>query len=181
MVSRASRLRKTISGIRVVIARGEAKRIAKAISRLPNCSSDLKIESRCPTRSVARPRCGPGPMRCAYRVCVSAHSSHDPIAQELMCSSPGARGNAARLRRTLSLPRSRVPLLNRSRRCTRLACPFGSLCSRSPGAISRGDARSRTLVGKLVGCLFAPLCVYVFAKAKRTSGKGSDFVSSIQP
>lgn len=36
--------------------------------------------------------------------------------------------------------------VNRSRRCTRTRVPFGSLCSRSPGAIFRwGDAPWRTL------------------------------------
>lgn len=46
------------------------------------------------------------------------------LAQRLRSSSPGALGKEARLRRLLSLLRSRVPLLNRSHRCTRTRVPL---------------------------------------------------------
>jgi hypothetical protein len=57
------------------------------------------------------------------------------LAQRLRSSSPGALGKGARLRRSLSLPLSRVLLLTGLVAALGPACPFGSLCSRSPGAI----------------------------------------------
>lgn len=45
----------------------------------------------------------------------------------LQSSSPGALGKGARLRRSLSLPRSRVPLLTGLVAALGPACPFGSL------------------------------------------------------
>ena len=62
----------------------------------------------------------------------------DPSRKDYRSSSPGALGKGARLRRSLSLPLSRVPLLTGLVAALGPACPFGSLCSRSPGAISAG-------------------------------------------
>ena len=131
----------------------------------------------------ARPLRGPGSISCADRVYASAHSGDDPIAQDIKCSSPGTLGKGARLRRPLSLPRSRVPLLNRSRRCTRLACRLRRRYAHAPRVPFQRSVRVRARcqsVRQGQPCVSCTL-LYVFVKAKRTSGRGSDFASSIQP
>ena len=63
------------------------------------------------SRPRPRPRSRSGSMRCAYRANLSRPFGVRSFAREILSASPGALGKRARLRRSLSLPLSRVPLL----------------------------------------------------------------------